>query len=553
MERIPTKSPFKLYTSAGCIVLILITLYVAPSKGVEIPLLRRQGNATQLIVDNKPFLILGGELGNSSASSLEYIKSHWPKFVKLNLNTVLAPVYWDLIEPEEEKFDFTLVDGLIQDARHYNLRLVLLWFASWKNSMSCYAPVWVKTNQQRFPRAQEKDGKGMEILSAFGSENRDADARAFAALMRHIREVDKKKHTVIMVQVENEVGMIPDARDHSAVANEFFNKPVPKELMDYLLKHKDTLIPEFCQVWEEAGFKTTGTWEEVFGKGLGTDEIFMAWHYARYINRVVKKGKAEYSLPMYVNAALVRPNYKPGQYPSAGPLPHLMDIWRAGGPLIDFLSPDIYFPNFAEWCQKYHRCGNPLFIPEAVRSSDSAANVFYAVGQHDAIGFCPFSIESIGDPENNPIAKSYKVLSQLAHLILENQGKGTMTGVLLDKDNQSQQIQLGDYTLNVSHDYTWAWSSGAKESKQWPRVGGLMISMEPDEYVIAGAGIIVTFAPSSASEGLAGIVSIQEGRYENGRWIGGRWMNGDQSHQGRHLRLPPDSFGIQRVRLYRYR
>jgi beta-galactosidase GanA len=556
MSRISTISCFRLYTFTVYIVWVLTVLCVVPSEGAEqsnpIAHLRKQGTATQLIVDGKPFLVLGGELGNSSTSSLDYMKPFWPKLVKLNLNTVLAPVYWDLIEPEEGKFDFTLVNGLIQDARNYNLRLVLLWFASWKNSMSCYAPVWVKTNQQRFPRAQDKNGKGMEILSVFSSENRDADAHAFAALMSHIRKIDKKKHTVIMVQVENEVGMIPNARDHSAIADELFNKPVPKELMDYLIKHKDMLIPEFRVVWEEAGFKTSGTWEEVFGEGLGTDEIFMAWHYARYINRVVEMGKAEYSLPMYVNAALIHPNYKPGQYPSAGPLPHLMDVWRAGGPLIDFLSPDIYFPNFAEWCQKYHRCGNPLFIPEAIRGGDSAANVFYALGQHDAIGFCPFSIESIDDPGNSPLAKSYEVLSQLAPLILENQGKGTMAGVLLDKDNHAQQIQLGGYTLNVSHDYTWVWSSGARESKQWPRVGGLMISVGPDEYVIAGTGIIVTFAPSSPGDPIAGIASIQEGRYENGRWIGGQWMNGDQSHQGRHLRLPPDKFGIQRIKLYRY-
>jgi len=152
--------------------------------------LRKQGNATQLIVDGKPFLILGGELGNSSASDLEYMKPIWPKLVTMNLNTILVPVYWELIEPEEGQFDFALVDSLIRDARHYNLRLVFLWFASWKNSMSCYAPYWVKTNLERFPRARDKEGNGMEILSAFSHENRDADARAFTTLMRHIREVD---------------------------------------------------------------------------------------------------------------------------------------------------------------------------------------------------------------------------------------------------------------------------------------------------------------------------------------------------------------------------
>ncbi len=546
------KNLSKSYIHIMCIACLLTIVYADSSEGAEIPHLRKQGTATQLVVDGKPFLILGGELGNSSSSSLDYMKPHWSKLLKLNLNTVLAPVYWDLIEPEEGKFDFTLVDGLIKDARRHNMRLVLLWFASWKNSMSCYVPIWIKTNQQRFPRAQNKQGKGMEILTPFSEETRDVDARAFAALMQHIRKVDGKKHTVIMVQVENEIGMIPQARDYIDAANDLFKKPVPKELMDYLVEHKDTLIPEFRDVWENAGNKTSGTWEEIFGKGLGTDEIFMAWHYARYVNRIVELGKAEYSLPMFVNAALIRPNYKPGQYPSAGPLPHIMDIWRAGGPLIDFLSPDIYFQNFAEWCQKYHRSGNPLFIPEARRDAQAATNVFYAIGQHDAIGFCPFSIESISDADNDPLGKAYDVLSQLSPVILENQGKQIMIGVLLDKDNQKQKVDLGNYTLKVSHDYTWGWSSGAGESGQWPRVGSIIISVGPGEYIIAGTGIIVTFAPNPQDGSTAGIASIQEGRYVNGQWVSGRWMNGDQSHQGRHLRIPAGSFGIQRIKLYRY-
>ena len=527
--------------------------YSGTISDISIPHLRKQGSATQLIVDRKPFLILGGELGNSRSSSLEYMEPFWPRLEKLNLNTVLAPVYWDLIEPQEGTFDFTLVDGLVKDARRHNIRLVLLWFASWKNSMSCYAPVWVKTNQERFPRARDSQGKGMEILSPFSDENRDADARAFAALMKHIRRIDGRKHTVVMIQVENEIGMIPEARDYSPVATELFGGPVPKELMDYLVVHKDSLIPEFRDRWESADSKTSGTWEEVFGAGPETDEIYMAWHYARYVNHIIQMGKAEYPLPMYVNAALVRPNYKPGQYPSAGPLPHIMDIWRAGGPLIDFFSPDIYFPNFAEWCIKYHRSGNPLFIPEAGRGSGSSANAFYAFGRHDAIGFCPFSIESIEDPDNAPLAKAYDVLSQLSPFILENQGKGTMTGVLLDRENRTQQVELGDYILNVSHDYTWGWSAGAGQSGPWPKAAGIIISAGPDKYIISGTGIIVTFAPNSPGEPIAGIAAIQEGEYVDGKWLPGRWMNGDQSHQGRHLRIPAGSFGIQHITLYRYR
>jgi hypothetical protein len=518
----------------------------------SIPHLRKQGSATHLIVDDKPFLILGGELGNSSASDLEYMKPIWPRLVTMNLNTVLVPVYWELIEPEEGQFDFALVDSLIRDARHYNLRLVLLWFASWKNSMSCYAPYWVKTNLERFPRAQDKEGKGMEIISAFSNENRDADARAFSTLMRHIREVDGQAHTVIMIQVENELGMIPDSRDRSAEANQAFRQQVPKELMDYLQQHRATLIPEFLMVWKKAGFKTSGTWEQVFGKGLGTDEIFMAWHYARYINSIVEAGKAEYPLPMFVNAALIRLNYQPGQYPSAGPLPHIMDIWRAGALQIDFLAPDIYFPNFEEWCQKYHRSGNPLFIPEALRGSQAAANVLYAIGQHDAIGFCPFSIESTDDPENHRLTKSYEMLSQLAPLILDNQGKGTMAGIVMDKDDPQQQIKLGDYLLNVSDERNWRWGTKTPEA-QATRVGGIIISIGPDEYVVAGSGLIITFEPNSPGDPISGIASIDEGKYVNGRWIPGRRLNGDQSHQGRHLHLPFDSFSIRCIKLYRYR
>jgi beta-galactosidase GanA len=530
----------------------LIVTTVLADETTSLPHLEKQGTAAQLIVDGKPFLILGGELHNSSSSSLDYMKPIWPELAAMHLNTVLTPVSWELIEPEKGRFDFKLVDGLIDEARQNNLHLVFLWFGSWKNSMSSYAPAWAKTNLQRFPRTEDRDGKGLEIFSPFSDANRDADARVFAAFMRHLRKVDGHKHTVLLIQVENEIGMIPDARDHSGVANEIFSKPVPKELMDYLQGHKDSLIPEFRRVWEAAGFKTSGTWEEVFGSGVGTDEIFMAWYFARYTGQVAAAGKAEYPLPMYVNAALVRPNYKPGQYPSAGPLPHLMDIWRAGAPQIDFLSPDIYFPNFSEWCEKYHRSGNPLFIPETL---PDPANLFYAIGQHDAMGVSPFGIEdefSKSRTNDLSLAKSYGVLSQIAPLILEHQGSGTMAGIVLDETNRIQKIQLGNFTLNVAHDYTWPYADGFHQTNSWPHFGGVIISTAPDEYVIAGSGLIVTFAPNSPGDPIAGIASIEEGTFVNGHWVDGRRLNGDESHQGRHLRLPPGQFGIQRVKLYRY-
>ena len=273
----------------------------------------------------------------------------------------------------------------------------------------------MKANQDRFPRAQIQNGKSVEILSTLSESNLQADARAFAALMRHVREVDKN-HRVIMVQVENEVGLLGDSRDRSPAANEAFGKPVPKEFMDYLQKHKedrlpalsknafgefrfgppesaDNLLPEFRKIWEAAGFKTSGTWEEVFGKGVQTDEIFMGWNYARYLDQVAEAGKREYPIPMFVNAWLNAPADKgPGDYPSGGPQAHMHDIWRAGAPHLDMLCPDIYMPNFAELAARYSRSGNPLFVPESAGDIHGAANAFYAIGQYKAVGYSSMGI-----------------------------------------------------------------------------------------------------------------------------------------------------------------
>ena len=278
----------------------------------QMPHLKKQGKTTQLIVDDKPFLILGGELGNSSFTSLEYMEPIWPKLKTMNMNTVLAPVYWELIEPAEGKFDFELLDQLIKEARKNDLKIVFLWFGSWKNSMSSHAPSWVKKNQERFPRIKDDKGISHEILTPFSENNLQADLKAYQELMKHIKKIDGNDHTVIMIQTENEIGMLPTARDYSLLANERFQENVPAELMQYLERNKENLVPEFSEIWEKNGFKNSGTWEEIFGTGSQTDEIFMAWYYSKFTNSVVEAGKAVYPLPMYVNAALNRPGRKPG-------------------------------------------------------------------------------------------------------------------------------------------------------------------------------------------------------------------------------------------------
>jgi hypothetical protein len=511
--------------------------------------MERRGDAIQLIVDGKPFLALGGELLNNSATSLEYMRPIWPRLASMHLNTVLVPISWALLEPSEGKFDYELVDGLIRDARAHNLHLVPLWFGSWKNTWSSYAPDWVKRDFTRFARVQLANGSGTERLSPLCDANRDADARAFAALMRRIKEIDSEAHTVIMVQVENEVGVIPDARDHSAAANAAYDQPVPKALMDYLLAHKDTLDSDLRTRWQRCGFKPSGTWETVFGAGLETEDLFMAWHYARYIGKVAEAGKAAYNLPMFANAALIRPNYAPGQYNSGGPLPHSLDIWNAGGPQLDFLAPDIYF-EFKKWVAKYDRPGNPLYIPEAAGDSQSAANVFYAIGQHRAIGFSPFAIDGYNGKE---LPRSYEMLSQLAALILENQPKGRVAGVLLEDLTPSQRIRLGDYTLNVSPGGPRRLFPGEPVSADAPRnlaPHGIFIATAQDEFYMAGANLTITFAPHTPGPPVAGLATVEEGKFVDGHWVRGRVLAGDDTGQGNSVSLRDN---MLRVTLYRYK
>jgi beta-galactosidase GanA len=241
--------------------------FTATASGLSQPHLETRHGIRQLVVDGRPFLILGGELHNSSSSSREYMKHVWSQLVEKKLNTVLGAVSWELIEPEEGKFDFSTVDGFIEDARQNHLHVVFLWFGAWKNGLSSYPPMWVKTDPRRFPCVKNSAGQTLDILTTFSDATCAADAKAFAALMRHLRRFDGKAHTVLMMQVENEVGVRDDSRDRCAAANEAFDQPVPKDLMNYLRQHKATLAPELLEVWAANGRKTTGNWEEVFGPG----------------------------------------------------------------------------------------------------------------------------------------------------------------------------------------------------------------------------------------------------------------------------------------------
>jgi beta-galactosidase GanA len=542
--------------------LALLPVQFVNAQSAAPPHLERQGTTQRLVVDGKPFLVLGGELGNSSASSAAYMQPHWPRIKAMHLNTVLAPVYWELLEPTEGKFDWSSLDAMLRDARTQELKLVLLWFGAWKNSMSTYVPSWVKRDAARFPRAQLADGSSIEILSAFSKSTLDADTRAYGALMAHLAQVDADDHTVLMIQVENEIGMLPTARERGAAADKLFNGAVPGELMRALTAHDAKPQPELLERWRKSGSKPSGSWAQVFGDDEWGQEVFTAWHYARFVEALVNAGKARYDLPMYVNAALNRTGRKPGEYPAGGPVPHLIDVWKAGAPSLDFLAPDIYFPNFTQLAARYRltdegTADNVLFVPEANNASNpqTAANAFFAFGQLDSFGFSPFSIESLVDAPN-ALSQAYEVLDQLAPKILENRGRARLSGFrpLIMEDGTVVDTPAKSTLAGIEFTVTFIDRWTPRDQQTIANHGGLMVYAGGADFWFAGQGITITFKAADAGAPLVGIDVDEEGVFgKDAQWIAGRRLNGDQTHQGRHIRLPPGKPQIQRVRLYQYR
>ncbi len=551
--------------------------------------LEKQGTATRLIVDGAPYIIIGGETGNSMGSSAVDVKECLDRAKAQGYNTVLFPVSWELIEPQKGSFDFTTVDDIVSQASADGLKVVFLWFGAWKNSMSCYTPEWFKRDTKSYPRARTAAGKPLEIASAFSKTVFDADAAAFTALLRHIQATDKSG-TVIMIQIENEIGMLEDARDHSSLAQGAFTKEVPTELISHLKKNKKSLHPVLLSKWRDAGMKTSGNWTEMFGDDIYTDEIFMAYHYAKYVEGLAQIARSIFpDMPLYVNAAMNSRGRKPGEYPSAGPLAHLKDIWHAGAPTVCFLSPDLYDSGFTSWVAAYALPDNPLFIPEIKTSPANSAQAYYVVGEHNAIGLSPFAFNL--RPQNDYAYQKdgNEKLQSLIPVIAKHLGKGTMNGFYFDADSITRTIERNDTRIKASHYFTLPWDPRATNGSPWLPTGGLIIEIAPMEYIIAGSGMVLTFEPASTpvaatpspalgEDGFAtagnssasvnrstpsikptgsmprlGLASVNEIEVTpDGSFTRLRTFNGDETHQGRHVRIGVDDFKILHVKLYKY-
>lgn len=175
----------------------------------HIPEIKMGRGIPTLYVNGKPFLALGGEVHNSSAESLDYMeKEVWPNLIDLHMNTLLVPLYWNRIEPEEGVFDFTLLDGLIRQAEEHAVHLIFLWFGLWKNAESMYVPSWMKRDTMTYFRAEKVNGERLNTISPICEKAVEKDAYAFSQVMAHIRQIDEEQSVVIMMQVENEIGLL---------------------------------------------------------------------------------------------------------------------------------------------------------------------------------------------------------------------------------------------------------------------------------------------------------------------------------------------------------
>ena len=488
-------------------------------------LVQKDGRYT-LLVDGQPYLILGGQIHNSSGWPSE-LPQVWKSMADLHANTVEAPVYWEQLEPQPGKFDFTNVDAIVEGARAHNLRVVLLWFGTWKNGNMHYVPAWVKSDTARFPRIIRRDGEPIDVLSPLSRNTLDADKSAFTALTHHLSQIDGEQHTVLLIQIENESGNVGSVRDYSAQANKEFAGDVPADLLT-------------------ATGKQHGTWSQVFGSEA--DEIFQAYYQSKYINEIAAAGKREFNIPYYINVWI---NYPAAQlpqrqidqpgigYPSGGAVQKLVGLWRKLAPSIDMIGPDIYADDsqfYRETMATYHRPDNPLWIPETGRSDSFAKFFFYALGA-DAIGFSPFGVDQsgwniLGDEPWTAHARNYALIAPMDREIAQLQSEGKLKTAVEEPGQATQEIDFGPWQATVAFGFPQQDGRRAPGTKD-AHGAAIVAQLGPDEFLVTGVDAsVVLHLPNKPAWIHSEILTAEQGAYENGVWKPARLWNGDETDRG---------------------
>lgn len=562
---------------------------------MERPCIAEKGNQKVLLVDGKPFIMLAGEIHNSDSSSPAYMEQIWKIADDLGMNSLLLPVTWEMVEPVEGEFHFEVLDQLIDQAREYGMKIGILWFGSFKNAECMYAPEWVKRDLERFHRGQIVKGKnkaGRRVsptlpvtipyttISYLSENAMQADARAFGKMMQHVCEYDEAEGTVITVQVENETGLLGNAREVSDEADAAFAGEVPQEFASYMRSHTE-YMEEDVRAAVEAGAEK-GSWSEVFG--AAAEEIFSAYHVASFVEYVAKAGKDAYDLPMTVNCWLDKAADTPGDYPSGGPVARVHEVWDYCAPSIDVYCPDIYVPYFNKVCDRFVKGGtNPLYIPEVATHSYAAPRMVYTVGHYHAMCYSPFGFDDIGKPFSaaqgylfgmdvtDPALKTPqnfeeyaalgKILREAMPLLAERYGTTDLQAVCaereaekkkslgLPEDMNPMERLMAEAAASTKMIFGDLGVSAGFGGMMRPRNDGVLLvcrTKENEVYMIGEQCDIQLFSEDSEKTNLD-ILRLEEGTFENGAFVPGRRFNGDEAAQ-----LKLDKPGVLRLQWFTY-
>ena len=528
----------------GATLLLFVAVAGLVSKAADAPKFVEKDGRWALLVDGRPYLMLGGQVHNSSAWPTE-LSRVWKALAELHANTVEAPVYWEQIEPQPGKFSWDNVDLLVKGAREHNLHVVLLWFGTWKNGNMHYVPEWVKTDTNRFPRVIRADGEPIDVLSASSRSNLQADKAAFTALVRHLKALDGDQHTVLLVQVENESGIIGSPRDFSPESNKEFAGQVPADML-------------------AAVHKQPGTWREVFGGEA--DELFQLYHQAHYLEEIAAAGKAEFDIPLYMNVWLSYPPAElperqapiPGiQYPSGGAVQRWVGLWRTLAPSVNAIAPDIYGDDAGfvrDVLAAYHRPDNPLLVPEIAKRDSFARYDFLALGE-GAVGIAPFGIDPrgwniLGDVPAAAHARNFALLAPMAREIATLNFEGKLKASMEEVGRAQQQLDFGSWQATIS--YGFPQQDGRRPPGTNDAHGvALVAQLGQDEFLVTGVDVSVSFhLPGRLPGTRMQILEAEEGSYQDGVWKPVRLWNGDETDRG--LQFQADDAAVVRVKLGRF-
>ena len=496
-----------------------------------LPRIVKKDGRFALFVDDAPFLMLGAQVHNSSTWPAMFPKV-WPAMEYLNVNTVEIPIYWEQFEPRPGQFDYTMVDMLLKEARQHRVRLVLLWFGTWKNGSQHYMPEWMKLDPIRYPHMLDKSGHAVDSPSPYAAASLDADKSAFTAFMRHLKTADPER-TVIMVQVENEAGTWGSLRDYSPAAQKLFEAPVP---------------PEVLRAMQVKVVSPSMNWQETFG---GEAEVnFHAWSVAKYVGQVAAAGKAVYPLPLYANAALRDPLKPgaPGSYESGGPTDNVLAIWKVAAPALDVLAPDIYQNDPAAYLkvlELYHRDDNPLFVPETGGPAANARFFFSALGLQ-AIGYSPFGMdytrtgsaeETTEDREEflKPWAMNYRLIGPMQREIARLNFEGKLKAVAEEKLKVTETLPFGAW-----HAVVWYGATRNNRAVGNPEpIGRVLVGqLKDNQFLVTGYFSRIDFRPADPDEHRQ-FLRVEEGTFENGVFKFLRIWNGDETDWGLNFGAEP--------------